>query len=139
MYFAVVILSLLFACIKQNKWFLLKKLYFYHYFFLVPGSRSTFPETDPDPGEWYGSGRIRIRNTAKNDRKYNYLVLILSSSQELKKLRTLTVVIIFSNGQPRIRNFLLFLGKKNILNSIDFIFQPYGILNHAKPKKNIDP
>ena len=32
-----------------------------------------------------------------------------------------------------------FLGKKNILNSIDFIFQPYGILNHAKPKKNIDP
>ena len=37
----------------------------YHDFFLVPGSRSTFPDTDPDPdpGQWYGSDRIRIRNT----------------------------------------------------------------------------
>ena len=33
----------------------------YHDFFLVPGSRSTFPDTDPDPGQWYGSDRIRIR------------------------------------------------------------------------------
>ena len=30
-------------------------------FFLVPGSRSTFPEVDPDPAKWYGSDRIRIR------------------------------------------------------------------------------
>ena len=40
----------------------------YHDLFLVPGSRSTFPDTDPDPdtGQWYGSDRIwiRIRNTA---------------------------------------------------------------------------
>ena len=35
----------------------------YHDFFLVPGSRSTFLDTDPDPGQWYGSDRIRIRNT----------------------------------------------------------------------------
>ena len=28
----------------------------YHDFFWVPGSRSTFPDTDPDPGQWYGSG-----------------------------------------------------------------------------------
>jgi len=30
----------------------------YHDFFLVPGSKSTFPDTDPDPdpGKWYGSG-----------------------------------------------------------------------------------
>ena len=37
----------------------------YHDFFLVPGSRSTFPDTDPDPdpGQWYRSDRIRIRNT----------------------------------------------------------------------------
>ena len=38
-----------------------------HNFFLVPGSRSTFPDTDldpdPDPAKWYGSNRIRIRNT----------------------------------------------------------------------------
>ena len=26
----------------------------YHDFFLVPGSRSTFPEADPDPAQWYG-------------------------------------------------------------------------------------
>ena len=31
----------------------------YHDFFLVPGSRSTFPDADPDPGQWYGSDRIR--------------------------------------------------------------------------------
>ena len=35
----------------------------YHYFFLVPESRSTFPDADPDPAKWYGSDRIRIRNT----------------------------------------------------------------------------
>ena len=29
----------------------------YHDFFLVPGFRSTFPDTDPDsdPAKWYGS------------------------------------------------------------------------------------
>ena len=27
----------------------------YHNFFLVLGSRSTFPDADPDPGQWYGS------------------------------------------------------------------------------------
>ena len=36
----------------------------YHDFFLVPGSRSTFPEVDPDPAQRYGSDRIRIRNTS---------------------------------------------------------------------------
>ena len=37
----------------------------YHDFVLVPGSKSTFPDTDPDPdpAKWYGSDRIRIRNT----------------------------------------------------------------------------
>ena len=35
-------------------------------FFLVPGSRSTFPEVDPDPAKWYGSNLIRIRNTGGN-------------------------------------------------------------------------
>ena len=30
----------------------------YHDLFLVSGSRSTFPETDPDPGQWYGSDWI---------------------------------------------------------------------------------
>ena len=31
----------------------------------LPGSISTFPDTDPDPDptKWYGSDRIRIRNT----------------------------------------------------------------------------
>ena len=33
-------------------------------YFLLPGSRSTFPELDldpdPDPAKWYGSNRIRI-------------------------------------------------------------------------------
>ena len=29
----------------------------------LPGSISTFPDTDPDPTKWYGSDRIRIRNT----------------------------------------------------------------------------
>ena len=27
----------------------------YHDFFLVPGSKSAFPYTDPDPAKWYGS------------------------------------------------------------------------------------
>ena len=31
----------------------------YYDFYLVPGSRSTFPEVDPDPAQWYGSDRIR--------------------------------------------------------------------------------
>ena len=37
-------------------------------YFLQPGSRSTFPEVDPvpDPAKWYGSNRIRIRNTVRN-------------------------------------------------------------------------
>ena len=55
--------------------FLFKKLYsnnfgwfvceFITIYFLLPGSRSTFPEGDPDPDPaiWYGSNRIRIRNT----------------------------------------------------------------------------
>jgi len=38
-------------------------------YFLLPGSRSTFPEVDPDPdpAKWYGSNRIwiRIRNTGE--------------------------------------------------------------------------
>ena len=29
-----------------------------HDFFLVPGSRSTFPEADPDSAQWYGSGSV---------------------------------------------------------------------------------
>ena len=37
----------------------------YHDFMMVPGSRSTLPDADPDPdpAKWYGSDRIRIRNT----------------------------------------------------------------------------
>ena len=35
----------------------------YHNFFLLLGSGSTFPEVGPDPSKWYGSDRIRIRNT----------------------------------------------------------------------------
>ena len=31
---------------------------------MLPGSISTLPDTDPDPTRWYGSDRIRIRNTA---------------------------------------------------------------------------
>ena len=31
--------------------------------FLLLGSGSKFPEVDPDPAKWYGSNRIRIRNT----------------------------------------------------------------------------
>ena len=40
----------------------------YHDFVLVPGSKSAFPDTDPDPAKWYGSDRIRIRirNTVNN-------------------------------------------------------------------------
>ena len=30
-------------------------------FFLVPGSRSTFPDADPDPAKWYGSETL-IKN-----------------------------------------------------------------------------
>ena len=30
-------------------------------FILVPGSRSTFPDADPDPAKWYRADRIRIR------------------------------------------------------------------------------
>ena len=37
----------------------------YHDFYLVPGSTSTFSEVDPDPAQWYGSNRIRIRNTGR--------------------------------------------------------------------------
>ena len=54
--FVVVILSLLFTYIKQNKWVLFKK-YSYNFgryvcelitiYFLLPGSGSTFPEVDP--------------------------------------------------------------------------------------------
>jgi len=43
----------------------------YHDFFLLPGSRLTFPEVDPDPAQWYGSNRIRIRNTTKNNDGWN--------------------------------------------------------------------
>jgi len=47
----------------------------YQDFFLVPGSRLTFP-TDPDPvpGQWYGSDRIRIRNTGGQSRFIVYTV-----------------------------------------------------------------
>ena len=38
----------------------------YHDFFLLHLSRSTFPEVDTDPAKWYGSNRIRIRNTVIN-------------------------------------------------------------------------
>ena len=38
----------------------------YHDFSLLPESRSTFPEVDPDPTKLYGSNRIRIRNTDFN-------------------------------------------------------------------------
>ena len=70
--FFFVILSLLFTYIKQNKWFLFFLNYiliilvdlFIMIYFLLPGSRSAFPEVDPDPAKWYGSNRIRILNTA---------------------------------------------------------------------------
>ena len=31
-------------------------MWVYHDFCLLPGSGSTFPEVDPDPAKWYGSG-----------------------------------------------------------------------------------
>ena len=76
---------LLFASyIKQNKWYkkniyilkkilfvcefiyILKKILFVCEFitiFLSYPDPDTFPEVDPDPAKWYGSNRIRIRNT----------------------------------------------------------------------------
>ena len=67
-----VILSLLFTYIKQNKRFCFKKLYSYNFgwflyefitiYFLLPGSRSKFPEVDPDPDPDPAKLRIQ-RNT----------------------------------------------------------------------------
>ena len=39
-------------------------MWVYQGLFLLSGSGSKFPEVDPDPAKWYGSDRIRIRNTA---------------------------------------------------------------------------
>ena len=52
----------------------------YHDFFLVPGSRSTFP--DADPAKWYGSDRIRIRNTGF----YVLLLLGLNRSRSASRI-----------------------------------------------------
>ena len=85
MFFLCAILSLLFTYIKQNKWFKIKIFYSYKFgwfvcefitiYLLLPGSRSTFPEVDPDPvlAKWYGSNRIRIRNTVQK-----HIVLVLN-------------------------------------------------------------
>ena len=79
-----------------NKWILLLNILLfwlncmrvYHDYFLLPESRSTFPEvdSDPDPAKWYGSNQIRIRNTGCNpwndvlvyeSNKSNYVYSIL--------------------------------------------------------------
>ena len=49
----------------------------------LPGSISTFPDPDPDPTKWYGSDRIRIRNTALN---HTLLQLYYSVTQSLLQL-----------------------------------------------------
>ena len=51
-------MKLLFTYIKQNKWFLKINyiLLIMVVFFLLPGSGSKFPDVDPDPAKWYGSG-----------------------------------------------------------------------------------
>ena len=54
-------------------------MWVYHDFSLLPGSRATFPEVDPDPAKWYGSNRIRIRNTANNNNTI-YLFSVNNSS-----------------------------------------------------------
>ena len=59
MFFVVVILSLLFTYFKQNKRFFFQdNILILIIYFLLPGSRSTFPEVDPDPdpAKGYGSG-----------------------------------------------------------------------------------
>ena len=136
MFFVVVILSLLFAYIKQNKWFLFKKIIFlwfrlicmqvYHDFFWVPRSRSTFPDTDPDPdpGQWYGSDRIRIRNTAQNIRhKHQTSHLTVSHpSITLNKINTMPYILVSALALHHSLGeiFMLFLCLKTQLKQIFF-------------------
>ena len=60
-------------------------------FFLVPGSRSTFPDADPDPdpAKWYGSDRIR--NTDFRDKKDD--AKIKEKGEEATKKRELQVTV----------------------------------------------
>ena len=57
----------------------------YHDFFWVPGSRSTFPDADPDPAKWYGSGQmIRIRPEPKHWKKHFSSFISIFQDSDIK-------------------------------------------------------
>ena len=66
----------------------------YHGFFWYPDPDQTFPDTDPDPAKWYGSDRIRIRNTVRNILKVSSTLMDeVSKDAESKMFRVHSIIL----------------------------------------------
>ena len=82
-------MNLLFMFIKQKmvisflKNYILIILVDFYASFLLPGSGSTFPEVDPDPAKWYGSGFERL---GLKLRSWDDLVAILQGKCNISRM-----------------------------------------------------
>ena len=95
----------------------------YHNFFLVPGSRSMFSDADPDPNpaKWYGSNRIRIRNTDLKDEEPS---IVSTTSPSCAWL-----LYLLKDEQPSLRAKLLFFLKNKELCIVSAILPDWLLIS----------